>query len=302
MTTMKNDTSITIRERVAKIGRPTPLVAVISEPAVLDLEKPAFVVLNSGVMHHIGTCRLSVKMSRSLAEQGILAARFDFSGVGDSAPRSGTQSFTASASKEIVEVLDYLEKSKGIKKFVLCGLCSGADAAYEAAKIDQRIVGMCQIDAYCYRTWKWNFYHYAPKVSSFRWWIMFGKKRYAQLMKRVTESNGERVSTEFLELPSYVRKFPPREEIAQGLRQLINRNVALYNIFTNGQKEILNYRHQYVENFPELDFADTLKVDYFPESRHIITEPKYQKKVVEEIVNWVLTQTLHRIPAADWVN
>ena len=103
-----------MREITLKIGRPTPLTAIATEPKGLDSSKPAVLILNSGVMHHIGTCRISVRIARELAKSDFLALRFDFSGIGDSEPRRGTDSFADSSSAEITEVMNYLEQKKGL--------------------------------------------------------------------------------------------------------------------------------------------------------------------------------------------
>ena len=71
-----------MKERALRIGRPTPLIGVVSEPEAFDPARPAVIILNSGIMHHVGACRLSVKLAREVAAKGLLAARFDYSGIG----------------------------------------------------------------------------------------------------------------------------------------------------------------------------------------------------------------------------
>ncbi len=77
-------------ERIVKIGKPQPLVGLLTEPVNPDPGAPAVLILNSGVMHHVGTCRMSVRLARAFADQGVAALRFDFSGIGDSPSRSGS--------------------------------------------------------------------------------------------------------------------------------------------------------------------------------------------------------------------
>ncbi len=275
-----------IRERALRIGKPNPLVSIVSEPKNFDAEKPAVIILNSGVMHHIGTCRLSVKIARSLADNGILALRFDFSGIGDSESRRGAKSFEESAPVEVAEVMDYLEKKKGIKKFILYGLCSGADASYETAKLDERVIGIIQIDAYCYRTLRWYINHYGPRMIKAGVWRHFFARLWQRLMGQ-KENVIDEYDEEFVELPSYIRVFPEKAEVAKGLSQLVQRKVHMYAIFTGGQSEILNYQSQYEESFG-IDFCGLLRTDYFPKAEHIIPEPEYQRLIPERINEWVL--------------
>ena len=164
------------------------------------------------------------------------------------------------------------------------GLCSGADASYETARLDERVISIIQIDAYCYKTWKWWFVYFLPRVFKPGVWQRFFARTFG---KDEQESEGK-IDDEFIELPSYIRVFPPKEAVEMGLRELSARQVSFYNIFTGGQEEILNYQGQYRESFRRINFGDRLRVDYLPEADHIIREPHYQRLVVENICNWVL--------------
>ena len=275
-----------LKENAIRIGRPTPLTTIVTEPKSFEKNKPAVLILNSGVMHHIGTCRVSVKIARLLAESGFLAARFDFSGIGDSETRRGTQSFQESSVVEIKEVMDYLQRKKGINKFIVYGLCSGADASYEIALRDERIIGMAQIDSYCYRNWKWYLMHFGPRILDLGVWV--------RLLKRMTDNTAKTdsfsvasVDEEFVEMPSYIRVFPPREEIAKGLNSLAQKNVHMYNIFTGGALEVYNHQSQYEDGFSDVDFKELLTVDYYCDLEHIITDPNYQKLIPQKICQWV---------------
>ena len=162
-----------MKERVIRVGRPAPLIGVVCEPEKINSNRPAVLIFNSGVMHHIGSCRLSVSLARSFADKGVLSVRFDFSGIGDSSSRRGVESFSETAPLEAAEVMDYLQKKRGIKQFILYGLCSGADAAYETALVDKRVVAYSQIDAYCYKTPKFYYHFYRPKFFELKRWINF---------------------------------------------------------------------------------------------------------------------------------
>jgi len=274
-----------MKEIALKIGKPTPLTGIVAAPDKIDPEKPAVLILNSGVMHHVGACRLSVKIARKLAESGILSIRFDLSGIGDSAPRTGSSSFHETAIAEITEVMDYLEQKRGIKKFIAYGLCSGADASYDIALADERIVGIAQIDPYCYRTWSWYIRHYGPKLFSLAQWIHSIKIR---LFPQTSEKRfSETTDSEDLEMPSYIREFPPQADIAKGLQKLIERNVRIYSVFTGGQSELLNHASQFKQSMPSVDFGTQLKVEYFPDMDHIITAPDLQRVVRDNIAKWV---------------
>lgn len=275
-----------IRESAIKIGRPTPLTTIISESKDFNKTKPAVLILNSGVMHHIGTCRVSVKIARLLAETGFLAARFDFSGIGDSETRRGTQSFQESSVAETKEVMDYLQRKKGINQFIVYGLCSGADASYEVALRDERVIGMVQIDSYCYRNWRWYLTHYGPRILDIEVWKRLFH-RVVGTSKAPTEGSTASLDDEFVEMPSYIRVFPPKQEIAKGLATLAAKKIHMYNIFTGGALDVYNHDSQFESSFSKVDFKGLLRVDYYSSLEHIITDPEYQKLIPQKICQWV---------------
>jgi pimeloyl-ACP methyl ester carboxylesterase len=274
-----------MREIAVKIGQPIPLTGIITQPNSFDASKPAIVILNSGLMHHIGTCRLSVKLARQLADSGFLSIRFDFSGLGDSAPRRGTSSYRESILEELKEVLDYLQQTKGINKFICYGLCSGAHASYEFSQVDQRVVAIAQIDPYCYRTWKWYLRHYGPRLLKLKVWLHFFTRRLKSKQKPKDLSDSDDADN-FIK-PNYPLEYPERSEVANGLKIIVDRGINIYCIFTGGQTEVFNYKSQFRECFYDVNFKQLLTDEYYPEMNHIITHPYSQKMVINNICAWI---------------
>lgn len=278
-----------LKERVLRVGRPTPLVGVVTEPASVDPELPVVLILNSGVMHHVGACRLSVKIARAAAARGLLAVRFDYSGIGDSEPRRGSDAFEQVSIRECAEVMDYLEKNRGARRFILYGLCSGADASYNAALADPRVMAIAQIDAYCYVTPRYYFEYYWPLLLRGDRWKSFLGNHWRKLTGRAVRQSPSEVAgvdEQFFEVPTYTRIFPSREEVARGLTELVNRNVRIYVNFTGGEPHY-NYPNQFRDSFRDVPFRDLLTVSYYPPTNHIITQPKYQAEVVANIAGWM---------------
>lgn len=275
-----------MKEVALKIGSPTPLAAIASVPDNFDKDKPALIIFNSGVMHHVGTCRLSVKIARQAAETGFLALRFDFSGIGDSEARRGALSFQESSVKESKEIMDYLQEKKGISKFIVYGLCSGADASYEIAQIDERIIGMAQIDAYCYTNFKWMINRYVKRAMLPSMWPKIVRRLTEIAVTLFQQNKKQSSSSENMEMPSYIRVFPPKEEVSAAFRNIVRRDIAIYTIFTGDMIEV-NYQNQFRDVFSEIDFKDLLREAYYPEVEHIVTSPYYQKKISDDLSAWI---------------
>ena len=58
-------------------------------------------------------------------------------------------------------------------------------------------------------------------------------------------------------------------------------------MFTGGEYHY-NYSDQYRDSLKgKVNFRDLLTLNYYPESGHIITQPKYQKLVVNGLTKWI---------------
>jgi pimeloyl-ACP methyl ester carboxylesterase len=230
----------------------------------------------------VGACRFHVTLARRLAEQGFHVLRFDFSGIGDSEVRRDDLSFEHSAIVEIREGMDHLAASKGVKHFVLYGLCSGADMAFEAAQADDRVIGLAVLDPWVYRTPGYFLRRYGPRLFLPSAWVNFVRVRIAQ--RRSAGAAG--AALEDLELPTYVREFPPRQAAEERLRALMARGVRLCAIFSGGQTDDYNYRGQFRDAFRKVDFGGQLQEEYLPEADHIFTNLEHQRVLERTLSNW----------------
>ncbi len=278
-----------MREKVLKFGPTRGLVGILTEPPPdAPPERPPVVFLNSGILHHTGASRLYVRMARRLAALGHPCFRFDFSGIGDSEARRDTLGAAESAVVETREAMDLLAARKGgADRFILIGLCSGADMGFKVAQVDERVVGLVQLDPFAYRTRGYWVRHYGPKlVSPAAWLDMMTRRLNRWRSARPTTSNG--AGEERLEYvaPEYRRRFPPRETVAEALKGLVGRGVQLLNIFSDGQGDHINHREQYARAFPDVPFQGRLEVAYVRHAAHTFTELEDQDRVLSVIEGW----------------
>jgi pimeloyl-ACP methyl ester carboxylesterase len=284
MTVMKHG-----REKAVRFGVSAPLVGVMTEAAAgtNSGDRPGFVFLNSGILHRVGSCRLHVRMARALSAAGFHSMRFDFSGMGDSDQRRDALPYEESAVVETQEAMDHLAKTKGVRRFVLVGLCSGADMAHETAVKDPRVAGLVELDAWAYRTLGHHLRHYAPKLLdvavwrnslAIRWRMMRGT--YVDPRTCVPGSEGVEI-----DVPKYVRVFPPRDRVANDLRNFVSRGIAMYNIWTGGLQEY-NHRGQHASTFKDVPFGALLREEHLPDADHILTALPHQDYVIRSVVEW----------------
>jgi pimeloyl-ACP methyl ester carboxylesterase len=130
-----------MKEQAVLFGEKRSLVGIVTEPpAGVRPRETAAILLNSGVLHRVAPGRINVRLARALADLGLTALRFDFSGIGDSKPRMDNLPFEKSSVDEARRAMDLLESTRGIKRFILLGGCSGARVSLATACHDQRVV------------------------------------------------------------------------------------------------------------------------------------------------------------------
>jgi pimeloyl-ACP methyl ester carboxylesterase len=277
-----------IREKVLKFGPTRGLVGVLTEPPPDAAPRLPVIFLNSGILHHVGASRLYVRIARKLAEMGHPCFRFDFSGIGDSEPRRDTLAAAESAVVETREAMDLIGARKGgSDRFILIGLCSGADMAFKTAQVDERVVGLVQLDPFAYRTTGYWLRHYGFKLFSVRAWRRFVTVRYARWRDaRAPQPPVSEDEAATYVAPEYRRRFPPREQVAEAMRTLVGRGVRLLHVFSDEQTDHINHAAQYLNAFPDVPFGNQLAVAYVKHSAHTFTELSDQDRVIDLVSSW----------------
>lgn len=268
-------------ERILTVGGPPPLTGILSEPTGGNSSRTTLILLNSGMMHHVGACNLSVSIARRTASLGTPAYRFDFSGIGDSRSRSFAGSHEEREVSELREVMDELSRRIGSERFLLYGLCSGADAAMAAAVVDDRVAGIAQIDPYCFRTARWYLRHWLLRVRDREAWT----RLFSRLRRAPVAIDG--LPREYLEeLDEQERHGFDKSWLTSGYSDLVQRGVRTLVVLTEGQSFCYNYEGQFREVFARVPFGALLAEHYLPHTRHTITEPDDQVFVTRLISDW----------------
>jgi hypothetical protein len=278
-----------VRERALRFGTDKGLVGIVTEPRAVREGAPAVLFLNSGLVHRIGASRMHVHMARRLAPAGITSLRFDFAGIGDSEPRKDSVTFEEGAVQEVREAMDLLATTRGFERFILAGLCSGADMSYYTALVDARVIGIFQIDPFVYHTRRFMLGRYGPKLLKATSWknLMSGRNVLGRKLRGIQTVTSTEAPTPDMIPPPYWREFPPQEQVEAGLRALVERNVRILNVFTAGHEMHYNYAGQYAEAFKTIDFRGVMRELFYPDADHILTGPAQQRRVVEALAQWV---------------
>lgn len=263
-------------ESVFQVGL-VPINGILTRPRQ-PCNGPTIVILNSGLLHHIGSCRLSVSISRHLASLGYNTIRFDFAGIGDSPSRAdATVSEPQKTIEQLQEVFSFVEKQGIASEFLVGGLCSAADGAFHIGVVDKRVIGIFQIDPYLFRTPEYYLRRYFPRrlnpAAAVRW---FWRK-----LKSASSRSNE---------PSFhddSRFKLPQEEVSTGYQILIDRKVRVLVFVTGEQSMLYNYSRQFYDMFRRVDFGSFLDFNYRKDSSHMMLEPGQREFISSKIVAWV---------------
>lgn len=279
-----------MKDRILQFGEDDGMLGILTPPPreIGRGARPAFLILNAGVVHRVGPHRLGVKLARCVAATGHVSLRFDLSGFGDSRPRRTPASQAESAILDTRVAMDALENAIGVRSFVLAGICLGADTGFATALSDERVRGLVLLDPYAYRTAKSELRRLATGLKgipsprkpgeTLRWAtrkVALYASAFASALSQGT--TGLR--------PRRLRVLPPRKEYASGLRRLVDRGVEILIVHTGGRDEY-NYAEQFEDAFRRWGLTDRLQCEFWRDSTHTFTSQASQKRLLETVAQW----------------
>lgn len=263
-----------VLEEVCRVGDSLPLHGVVSTGQEAVPGMPIVVLLNSGIIHKTGACRLSVKVARSLAAQGITSARFDLSGIGDSPYRVQQNSPEDSDLADCCEFLNYLEERYDCSNFILMGLCSGAFIALETACRDSRIRGVIQIDGYTYDT-------PGQKITK----TLYSILRSLCLPRRKRSEVADFSASSEAVVHSTWEQRPDKAAMEAKLLTVREKGVQLYSFFTSLETTQVG---QFEKVFSKTVEPGWFRSLYLLDALHILPDPRDQELVIESVCSWVI--------------
>ena len=278
-----------VRENVYTVGPSKSLVAAVTEPVHVAANNatPVIVILNTGIIHRVGHQRKFVMLARELAARGYSVVRFDFSGIGDSERRKDHLPALEGCLDDIRVILDWLEVSRGQRRAILLGLCSGADHAIIYAGSDPRVVGAGLLDPMIPPTRRFYLHYILHRLARPRSWLSFitGNGRlFTTVRKRVFKlksGEGHAGSPE----DERVRVF-----LKDVYARAIKNDVQLLSVLTGASDtRQSSYREQILDAFPELDLSPLLRAEFFEDSDHLFLFEHDRKRLHAIIIDWIET-------------
>ncbi|MFN3493888.1 MAG: alpha/beta fold hydrolase [Hydrogenophaga sp.] len=264
-------------------GPQSGLFGVLTQPPSPRAVECAFLMLNAGVVSHIGPHRMNVKLARALASAGEASFRFDLSGHGDSENAQTSAGFLEQAASDIQSAMDHLEKEHGIRKFALIGICSGAVSAFETALKDSRVIALLMFDGYWYPS-RWS--------TLARDWQRFRAITWSQAASAFLR----RIAQKFIPSKHQTsegifggKKAPfnlPHVAFANAIEALVKRRASIFIVYGGSIIEQYSYSNQFHHVFGQEAPFDQVRCEFHPEMDHIFVSPVSQQAMIETVLGW----------------
>jgi pimeloyl-ACP methyl ester carboxylesterase len=295
----------TIREQALLLGKRKSLVAILAQDSAsvpTAAERPAIVILNSGIIHRVGPNRIFVQLARMLAEAGHLVMRFDLSGIGDSEARSDGLAPLDGALADIREALDSLEAARQVRRVILIGLCSGADHSIVYGGQDPRVIGVVLIDPSVPRTRGYYMRHYRGRL--FRWssWLNFasGRHPFWRILRKALRPVAPPAADEpHLEPPPDLQAAQVRKFLENAYGRTVAAGVDIMAIFTGGREDQHNDPRQLLEAFPAVAFGSQLHLECISSADHTFTCQADRCRLMDLITEWISRRPTALSPNVD---
>jgi pimeloyl-ACP methyl ester carboxylesterase len=278
-----------ISERAVLLGNQNSLVGIMTL-AITAAPSPnaTVVILNTGIVHRVGHHRMFVTLSRALARAGFNVLRFDFAGIGDSEPRADGLSPLDSSLDDLGEALDWLERERGTSRVVLVGLCSGADHAILHAHSDPRVTALVLMDPSIPTTIRFYAQYILRHLTRLRSYVSVVLLRSGLLRMWIGDLFSGLRSKRDLR-PASLEDLRFHSNLKECYRNVIERGVHILAVFT-GEMTRQTYREQMFDAFPDIEFGDQLRLEFFEGTDHVFTSETDRARLYDIVLNWMTTK------------
>ncbi|HEV2622958.1 MAG TPA: alpha/beta hydrolase [Frateuria sp.] len=273
-------------ERALRFGRAQHLVGVAGLPSATR-GTVGVIVLNAGLIHRIGPFRLHVELTRRLNAHGYPTLRLDLSTLGDSGASADAGSREQQVRADVADAMALLRHEAGCGRFVLVGLCRGAQNAHIAACTEPGIAGAVFLDGYIYRTAGFRLRHYLPRLLSPARWRGFLARKLRQAIEPEEVSFGS--------------DYPPREQVRGELAAMLARGLRFYFLYSGGIDEQFNHPRQFRECYGRsVAFHPSVRVDLLEGTDHTYSLLCDRQRMFDHIEGWLLEHfPVSTAPAAE---
>lgn len=279
-------------DQVVSLGPTGNLSGVVTYPEGNRATEWGAVLLNAGTVHRVGPNRLYVQVARALAPLDFSVLRFDFSSIGESPGRDDQVPFERRGVEEVRQAMDWLASHQGCRKFLLMGLCSGAEIAFKTACQDPRVAAGVLLNAPRYHTepspevlaqvarnFEANYYWRAARFDRQRWIkLLKGRVNFTAIARGVwsklhsvlaRNGNGTTAAPDVM-----------------AFEELLRRDVRLLLLFSEGDWGFDYLQTVLGKHVEEWRDRSNPTLEVVPRSDHMLTPLVSQQRALRVIVEW----------------
>jgi pimeloyl-ACP methyl ester carboxylesterase len=213
-----------------------------------------------------------VGVARHLAKAGFTSARIDQSGKGESPVRSGLAR-TESLLRDFDDVEEYMS-TLGVDRYVIFGLCSGADDALIIADQRQQVVGLTLLDSFVEHN-RFRYVDYVLRTALDFYWVRHVPRNVVLRIKGHLLNSGNQVD---------VRDWDEPEIMNGYYNDFIDRGGNLIAIFTHGAR----YYSKCGQLASSLHANRGLKEIYLKDASHTYSQRAHREKLYAHTSEWML--------------
>jgi len=272
-------------ETPQQFGSEGHLLGMLTEPGnAPGRPELVFLLYNAGVIPRQGPHRLNVRLARALAAQGQSTLRLDLGGHGDSGrARSDDGDLDDPAVADLKAAMDHLQATRGVRRFAVIGICSGAVAAYRLSVADARIAGVMMFDGFWYRT-RWS--------RLVRHWKRLREKSPREALRAAGNKLGKLLGLRpWTDGPTSdlfgAGNGPSRDEFSWAMQTLAQRRTAVFVVYSGSILDYYSYGAQFRHAFAGAPWLDQVKCQFRPDIDHSFVSLATQSRMGELVLGWV---------------
>jgi pimeloyl-ACP methyl ester carboxylesterase len=263
-----------MHEQATRFGRANHLIGITGLPWA-DARSTGVILLNAGLVHRVGPFRMHVELARQLNARGFPTLRFDLSTLGDSGASGESLSREQQVCSDVADAMALLRRQAGCSRFVLVGLCSGAQNAHLVAHGNEAVAGAVFLDGYAYRSTGFKLRHYLPRLLN--------PARVARHLARRLQAARPAGS-------GFQVEFPPQERVREELACMLERGLKLCFVYSGGSSWYFNHRRQFAECYGRaLATHPGVTVSFRKEVDHTYILAGDRRRLIDDIEGWLCT-------------
>jgi hypothetical protein len=187
------------------------------------------------------------------------------------------------------QALDLLGARGAAERFVLLGLCSGADNSLRAALRDPRVAGAVLIEGYAFGSRAYRLDYYSRRLIRIETWrrLVHGRISLKDAVAGLGGIRPRRPAPR--DEPDDAERFfkmPPADRIVADLRELAARGTELLFVLTRDSPSQYNFRRIIKPEIRRGPLQARVEVKTFRDTDHTFSRLRLRAQLVELVGDW----------------